>query len=98
LGKQVGELAKDLEIPMEELLQVLVKLGIEGKSESDVLEESEVDRVRIQLAGRRKAGTRRKTLARRGVQRRIIAPAWNYLDYITERSPAENKSSSVTAF
>ncbi|MER3396387.1 MAG: translation initiation factor IF-2 [Acidimicrobiia bacterium] len=69
MGKQVGELAKDLEIPMEELLQVLVKLGIEGKSESDVLEESEVDRVRIQLAGRRKAGTRRKTLARRGVQR-----------------------------
>lgn len=67
MPKQVGEVAKDLSVSFDELSQVLQNLGIENKGETDILEDSEIDRVRIRFAGRGTAG--RKVGARRVARR-----------------------------
>ncbi len=65
MAKQVGELAKDLGLSLDELGEILAKLGVEGRGEEDVVEDETIDRVRVQLVvsgrqtARRKAGTRR---------------------------------------
>ncbi len=70
MAKQVGELAKDLGLSLDELGEILAKLGIEGRGEEDVVEDETIDRVRVQLivsgrqTARRKVGSRRTALRR----------------------------------
>lgn len=48
---RVHELAKELEIPSGELIEVIQELGIDAKSHSSGLDEDQVERVRLEMTG-----------------------------------------------
>ena len=57
---RVHEIAKELDVPSKDLLEMLHGLGVEAKKHMTTLEEADVKRLRDAVAKAKKAGTLKK--------------------------------------
>ena len=81
---RVHELAKELEIPSGELLEVIQELGIEAKSHSSGLDEDQVERVRLEMTG-----SEEEIAAYEARKAGVEPPAPQVEEAVAEEAPAD---------